>query len=49
VGEHKGRLVLHIQITGELQGRFTLGRVDEQTNGRQQIDEGELPARENRA
>jgi hypothetical protein len=49
VGKHEGRLVLHIEIAGELQGRCTLGRVHEQTDGSQQIDEGQLPTREDRA
>lgn len=49
VHQHERRLVLHVQIARELDGRQPLGRVHEQADRAEQVDEGQLPRREDGA
>lgn len=47
MGEHEGGLVLHIEVARELQSGRPFGRVHEQADGSQQVDERKLSAGEN--
>lgn len=49
VGQDEGRLVLAVQIAGELEGADPLRRVDEDADRRQQVHEGHLARGEDRA
>ena len=49
VHQHEGGLVLHVEITGELDGREALGRIHDQADRGQEIDEGKFVRGEDRA
>lgn len=49
VREHERRLVLHVEVAGELQGRVTLGAVHEDRDGQEVRADRQLAAGEDRA
>jgi hypothetical protein len=48
VCENEGRLILHVQVTAQLQCANALGAVDEDRNGGEQVADGELAISNNR-